>query len=67
MITLPSTAPQFPVELRYFDTPRDMWARTLLRARQLGARAVAAELPWAWHAPARNQIDLAGATHPQRS
>jgi hypothetical protein len=66
MISHYSTASQLPIELRYFDIPREMWARTLLRARQLGALAVAAEVPWAWHAPAPGQIDLAGAAHPQR-
>ena len=62
----PAQAPLLLAELCYFDIPRDAWARTLLRARQLGVNGITASVRWSWHAPAPDLIDLDGRSDPQR-
>src|SRR4051794_30201302 len=54
------------VEIRYFAVARDDWDLLLLRARQLGASTIAARVPWAWHAPAPDVLDLDGTTDARR-
>ncbi len=54
------------VELRYFAAPRDDWELLLLRARQLGIGAIAARVPWAWHATTEGAFDLDGTTDERR-
>jgi Glycosyl hydrolases family 35 len=54
------------VELRYFAAPRDDWELLLLRARQLGVGAIAAHVPWVWHAPTGCAFDLDGTTDERR-
>jgi Glycosyl hydrolases family 35 len=68
MITSPelAQAPLLLAELPYCDIPRDTWARTLLRARQLGANTIVTPIHWRWHAPAPDLIDLSGTSDPQR-
>lgn len=51
--------------LHYAALARDAWALALLRALQLGVTALVAQVPLAWHA-APGELDLSGATHPQR-
>lgn len=58
--------PLLAVELHYFGVSRDRWELLLARARQLGATAIVARVPWAWHAPQAGAIDLTGATDPRR-
>jgi len=67
MTTSPDS-PQMPLlltQLCYFDIPRDVWPRMLLRARQLGANTVATSVNWRWHAPTPDLIDLNGTSDPQ--
>ncbi len=59
-------APLLAAELCYFGDPRDAWELLLLRARQLGARAIVSPAPWAWHAPRPGTIDVDGTTDPRR-
>ncbi len=61
-----TSAPLLLAELCYFDIPRDTWARTLLRARQLGANTVITSVNWRWHVPTPDLIDLNGTSDPQR-
>src|SRR6266511_2365386 len=67
MTTSPDSpqAPLLLAELCYFAIPRDAWPRALLRARQLGANAVATSVNWRWHAPKPDLIDLSGTSDPQ--
>jgi len=62
----PAQAPLLLAELCYFDIPRETWARTLLRARQLGANTVTTSVNWRWHAPTPDLIDLSGTSNPRR-
>lgn len=62
----PELATLQPLALHHFRCPRARWARLLMRARQLGANAVSTAVPWAWHQPAADVLDVAGVTHPGR-
>jgi beta-galactosidase len=53
-------------EFHYFRTPRDQWAHRLGLLREAGFNAVAAYIPWLWHQPAPDALDLDGHTHPLR-
>ncbi len=54
------------LSFHYFRIPRRHWELQFLRLRQLGADAVHTVVPWSWHQPFVDWIDLVGATHPQR-
>lgn len=54
-------------EFHYFRTPADQWPHRLGLLRQAGFNAVAAYIPWLWHAPAPGVLDLDGHTHPLRN
>ncbi len=59
-------AGQNPLELHYFRIPRERWELMLIRACQMGARAIRTVVPWSWHEPRDGVFDLTGATHPAR-
>jgi hypothetical protein len=54
------------LEWDYFRVARPRWELIGLRLCQLGANAVFTRLPWAWHQPAADLLDLAGAIDPER-
>jgi len=54
------------LEWDYCRVPRPRWELVGLRLCQLGANAVFTRLPWAWHQPAANLFDIAGAIDPER-
>lgn len=62
----PRPDPLLAVEFHYFRVPRERWEPLLSRLRQLGANAVGTALCWGHHEPQEGQIDLTGATDPQR-
>lgn len=53
-------------EFHYFRTPADQWAHRLDLLRRAGFNAVAAYIPWLWHQPTPDALDLDGHTHPLR-
>ena len=61
-----SEQPLLSAEIHYFRVPRDDWELQIARMRQLGANTIATYVPWAWHAPQPNILDLEGSSHPQR-
>jgi hypothetical protein len=61
-----SGQPLLSAEVHYFRVPHDDWELLLARMRQLGANTIATYVPWAWHAPRPDVLDLEGGTHPQR-
>jgi beta-galactosidase len=58
--------PLLSAEVHYFRVPRDDWELLLVRMRQMGANTISTYVPWAWHAPEPDVLDLAGDSHPQR-
>ncbi len=54
-------------EFHYFRTPADQWEHRLALLRQAGFNAVASYIPWLWHQPQPNLVDVTGATHPMRN
>ncbi|HMO55806.1 MAG TPA: beta-galactosidase [Roseiflexaceae bacterium] len=66
VLSLLNQEPLLAAELHYFRTPRDDWEIMLARLRQLGATTVSTYVPWVWHAPHPEVIDLDGSSHPQR-
>ena len=54
------------VEIHSYRVPRERWELMILRARQSGANGVSAYIPWLHHEPRRGEIDLTGATLPER-
>jgi hypothetical protein len=61
-----SGQPLLAAEIHYFRVPRDDWELQLARMRQLGANTISTYVPWAWHAPQPDILDLEGSGHPQR-
>ncbi|MCK6580666.1 MAG: beta-galactosidase [Anaerolineae bacterium] len=53
-------------EFHYFRTPADQWAHRLGLLQTAGFNAVAAYIPWLWHQPQPDLIDLDGHSHPMR-
>ncbi len=53
-------------EFHYFRTPKDQWPHRLGLLRAAGFNAVAAYIPWLWHQPTENLMDLDGDSHPMR-
>ncbi|MBZ5662555.1 MAG: beta-galactosidase [Acidobacteriia bacterium] len=50
----------------YFRMPPDLWARSLLRYRDLGINTIDIRIPWNWHEPQDGQFDFDGHTNPNR-
>ncbi|MBZ5643868.1 MAG: beta-galactosidase [Acidobacteriia bacterium] len=50
----------------YFRVPPDLWARSLLRYRDLGINTIDIHIPWNWHEPQDGQFDFDGHTNPGR-
>lgn len=53
-------------EFHYFRTPADQWEHRLSLLVQAGFNAVACYIPWLWHQPQPELVDLTGTTHPMR-
>lgn len=53
-------------EFHYFRTPRDRWEDSLRQMKAAHCNAVSIYVPWNWHEPIEDQLDLTGKTHPQR-
>ncbi|WP_287157949.1 beta-galactosidase [Chloroflexus sp.] len=54
-------------EFHYFRTPATDWEQRLDLLVRAGFNAVACYIPWLWHQPQPDQIDLTGTTHPLRN
>jgi len=54
-------------EFHYFRTPSDQWEHRLGLLKQAGFNAVASYIPWLWHQPEPDEIDLDGHTNPLRN
>lgn len=54
-------------EFHYFRTPPDQWEHRLNLLKQAGFNAVATYIPWLWHQPDPEWMDLDGRTHPMRN
>ncbi|BAJ64655.1 beta-galactosidase [Anaerolinea thermophila] len=54
-------------EFHYFRTPPDQWEHRLNLLKQAGFNAVASYIPWLWHQPEPEWVDLDGHTHPMRN
>lgn len=54
-------------EFHYFRTPPDQWEHRLNLLKQAGFNAIASYIPWLWHQPEPDWIDLDGRTHPMRN
>lgn len=54
-------------EFHYFRTPSNQWEHRLGLLKQAGFNAVASYIPWLWHQPDPDEIDLDGHTHPLRN
>ncbi len=54
-------------ELHYFRTPAEQWKHRLGLLQEAGFNAVATYIPWLWHQPEEDVIDLKGCTHPLRN
>lgn len=50
----------------YFRIPRDLWARSLDRYRELGINTIDLPIPWNWHEPRKGEFDFDGHTNPRR-
>jgi Glycosyl hydrolases family 35 len=50
----------------YFRIPRDLWAPSLFRYRDLGINTIDLRIPWNWHEPQDGQFDFTGRTNPNR-
>ncbi len=50
----------------YFRIPPDLWARSLLRYRDLGINTIDIRIPWNWHEPQDGKFDFDGHTNPNR-
>ncbi len=53
-------------EFHYYRAPVDQWEHRLNRLIEAGFNTVATYIPWLWHQPQQNIIDLEGHTHPMR-
>lgn len=54
-------------EFHYFRTPADQWEHRLSLLVQAGFNAVACYIPWLWHQPQPELVDLTGTTHSMRN
>ncbi|MEF3274831.1 MAG: beta-galactosidase [Chloroflexus sp.] len=54
-------------EFHYFRAPADQWEHRLSLLVQAGFNAVSCYIPWLWHQPQPDVVDLAGETHPLRN
>jgi beta-galactosidase len=54
-------------EFHYFRTPVDQWTHRLRMLQDAGFNTVATYIPWLWHEPQPELIDLDGHTHPMRN
>ena len=50
----------------YFGLPRDLWAHSLDRFKDLGINTIDLTIPWNWHEPAKGEFDFDGHTNPRR-
>lgn len=50
----------------YFRIPRDLWASSLDRYRELGINTIDLRIPWNWHEPEPGEFDFNGYTNPRR-
>jgi hypothetical protein len=50
----------------YFRIPRDLWAHSLLRYRDMGINTIDIRIPWNWHETSDAQFDFDGHTNPSR-
>lgn len=53
-------------EFSYYRVPRDLWARSLDRYRDLGINTIDLRIPWNWHEPREGELDFDGHTNPRR-
>lgn len=53
-------------EFHYFRTPAEAWAQRLSLLQEAGFNTVACYIPWLWHQPEPDMIDLTGKSHPLR-
>jgi hypothetical protein len=54
------------VEFPYYAYPPQLWERELIWLKNLGVGTVAFSIPWNWHQPDSETLDLAGRTSPRR-
>jgi hypothetical protein len=50
----------------YYGIPRDLWASSLNRYRDLGINTIDLSIPWNWHEPREGEFDFDGHTAPGR-
>jgi len=50
----------------YYGIPRDLWASSLDRYRDLGIKTIDLSIPWNWHEPQVGEFDFDGHTAPGR-
>jgi len=50
----------------YYGIPRDLWASSLDRYRDLGINTIDLSIPWNWHEPREGEFDFDGHTAPGR-
>jgi hypothetical protein len=50
----------------YFRIPRDLWAQSLDRYRELGINTIDLRIPWNWHELSAGEFDFNGHTNPRR-
>ncbi len=53
-------------EFHYFRCPREDWRARLQQLLDCGFNAVAAYIPWLWHQPTPDLMDVDGHSHPLR-
>ncbi|MGH9681463.1 MAG: beta-galactosidase, partial [Candidatus Acidiferrales bacterium] len=51
----------------YFRIPPDLWAKSLVRYREMGINTIDLRIPWNWHEPSDGQFDFDGKTSPNRN
>ncbi|MBI1738935.1 MAG: beta-galactosidase, partial [Acidobacteria bacterium] len=50
----------------YYRIPRDLWAVSLDRHRELGINTIDLYIPWNWHEPREGELDFDGHSDPRR-
>jgi len=50
----------------YFGLPRDLWAHSLDRYKELGINTIDLTIPWNWHETAAGEFDFDGHSNPRR-
>lgn len=53
-------------EFHYFRVPRAQWRARLEQMRDVGLNGVSIYVPWNWHQPTHDVMDLTGETIPER-